>query len=760
MRAPIGPPGPHLLASALCAGVAWALVVRQPSFAVPIAASALGALSIVARRGRLPVLAVGLFAAAWWWGSVRLDAVDRSVLAREIGTAALARVEVTAPGRPGRFSTRLPVQVKWYDDRAVDERAQLEIPASERAPPQGAVLELVVEVEAPQERQPGSSYDEATFLGRKGIHAVLHADSYRIIGRRDGLAGIADRIREHLAGSSAPGLTGERHALVAGIVLGEEEGLSDELREAFRRSGLYHVLAVSGQNVAYVVAGVLLAGWLLGVPRWAAQTGAIGAILCYVAAVGWQPSVVRAGIAGALASLAWLASRPRDRWYFMLLGALGLLAWNPYNLLDPGFQLSFAAVAAIFAAVPRLERVLVGYPVPRALGAVLAISTACGVATAPILWLHFGSIPILSVVANALGEPAVAPILGLGLAASAVDPVLPEAAAALAWVNGWVAAYLAGCARLVGGLPFAQISSGLAVACLAAAACLAVFLLRGPARLRRPAIVVVLCVAAAGAGWKVWSGAPELPPPDGLRVSFLDVGQGDAALIQVPEGAVLVDEGPPEARVADQLRRLGVRRLAAVVLTHPQRDHIGGAAEVIRTARVDAILDAGLAAESPYEDEALEVAAERGVRVVTARTGQRFRLGLLRLRVLWPDSAGPPGADPNDHAVVMLASYGAVDVLLTADAESNVTGRLELQPVEILKVAHHGSADSGLATLLERLQPRVAVISVGSHNDYGHPTAETLRALRRPGLRVYRTDRDGAVTVSSDGRRLEVGTSR
>src|SRR4029453_3717522 len=129
--------------------------------------------------------------------------------------------------------------------------------------------------------------------------------------------------------------------------------------------------------------------WLLGIPRWLGQVGALAAIAAYVLAVGAQPSVIRAGVSGALVSLAWLAARPTDRWYFFLLGALVLLAWNPYTLLDPGCQLSFAAVAAIFLFVPMLLRKLEGYPVPVKLAGVVAVSTACGVATAPILWLQF-----------------------------------------------------------------------------------------------------------------------------------------------------------------------------------------------------------------------------------------------------------------------------------------------------------------------------------------------------------------------------------
>ncbi len=217
------------------------------------------------------------------------------------------------------------------------------------------------------------------------------------------------------------------------------------------------LLAVSGQNVALVAGGALLLAWLAGVPRWLGELGALAAIGSYVLAVGAQPSVVRAGIAGALGSLAWLAARERDRWYFLLLGALALLAWNPYNLLDAGFQLSFAAVAAIFVIAPRLQRILEGYPLPRSLAAVVAISTACGLATAPILWLQFHAIPLLSVPANAL-------------AAAAVHPLSPAAAAGLAWLNGWCAAYLAACARIVGGLPFAQVRSGAVAAALVAGA--------------------------------------------------------------------------------------------------------------------------------------------------------------------------------------------------------------------------------------------------------------------------------------------------
>jgi competence protein ComEC len=270
---------------------------------------------------------------------------------------------------------------------------------------------------------------------------------------------VADRLRAHLARSVAVGLHGERKALLEGVVLGDDSALSEELRDRFRASGLYHLLAVSGQNVALVAGGALLLAWIAGVPRLLGEVGALIAIAGYVLAVGAQPSVVRAGIAGVLGSLAWLVARARDRWYFLLLGAIALLGWNPYTLLDPGFELSFAAVVSIFVLAPRIRRWLDGYPMPERLREVVAISAACGLATAPIAWIHFHALALLTIPANALAAPAVVPLLGLALAAAAVAPLSTGAAGVLAWLNGWCAAYLAGCARLIGGIPGAQIQS-------------------------------------------------------------------------------------------------------------------------------------------------------------------------------------------------------------------------------------------------------------------------------------------------------------
>ena len=741
---------------ALCLGLALANAVRAPTIAAAILVGLAG-VAVAVPPARLAACALAFALAGWWWGSARLDALEASVLRPEIGRAAEVRATVTGPVRRSVFALRLPAEVRRFDDRSVRERVLLELPLG-RSPPQGAILAFRATVAPP--RGPEDGFDERGWLARRGVHVVLRGRDWRIVGRRGGIGGLSDRIRAHVAHAIAPALEGERRAVLAGIVLGEDEGLTEDLRESFKASGLYHLLAVSGQNITFLALGVLGLAWLLGIPRVAAELGAIAAIAAYVLAVGWQPSVVRAGVAGGLASLAWLLSRPRDRWHFLALGAAVLLTWTPASLLEPGFQLSFAAVGAIFLLLPRLRSALEGYPLTGWLREAVAVSAACGAATAPILWLQFGSVPVYSLPANALVTLAIGPLLGIALVGSLLEPLLPSAALALGWLNGWLAAYVAACAQVIGGLPFAQVGSGAAV-CILLGTPLALVALQRLPRWRRP--LALASAAAVVPALLVWQLAPEarLPPPTGLRITFLDVGQGDSILLQVPEGTVLVDQGPPEGEVARQLSRLGVRRLSALVLTHPQRDHVGGAEEIVRRLGVDRLLDPHLTASGSFQQDALAAAADRGVPVVETRAGDGFRLGRLRLRVLWPNRAGAATEDPNRLPIVLLATYGEVDALLTADAETDVTAPLVSRHVEILKIAHHGSADPGLASELRELRPAVAVISCGRNNDYGHPTPSTLAALRdSPGLQLYRTDEDGRIVLESDGRRISVRTDR
>lgn len=753
---------PALLVAATCAGVASAIWVSMPLVLV-------GALAVVALAGalvlgdlmRLVVLAAALAVLGLGWGSLRMDAVRQSALKAEVGEVGRAELVTLAPARTSPWATRVVAMARSFRAESLRERVLLVLPVG-RSPPRGAIIDATVRVAEPRSERDG--FDERGWLARQGIHIVLHASSWRETGRRRGIPGIGDRLRDLVEGAVGRGTDGVRRGIVLGVVLGEDEGLPADVQDDFRASGLYHLLAVSGQNVAFLAGGVYGLGWLLRLSRRAREISILGVIAAYVLAVGWQPSVVRAGVAGALVSLAWLAARPRDRWHFLAVGALVLMLWMPTALLEPGFQLSFAAVAAIFVAVPRVRTWLDGYPIPSPVADALAVAGACGVATAPIVLLHFGEAPLYTVLANVAAFPAAPLVLGFGLLAAVADPVSPSVAAGLAALAGWSAAWLELVARVVADLPRASVDTraALAVVGLGAGAWLGV---RALARLiPSPRLVLTLAVGASLVVGSIWLSARPVrawEPPAGLRVTFLDVGQGDAVLLETPRARVLVDQGPPEEGAARQLEEMGVRSLTAVVLTHPQRDHVGGAADVLRQIDVAQVLEPGLEVSGPERDEALRVARDRGVPVRVVRAGSSFRAGGLALHILWPADAGAATEDPNANAVVLVATYGRTDVFLPADAESDVTRRLPLDAVDIVKVAHHGSDDEGLAGELRDLRPRVAVISCGRDNDYGHPHPDTLAALERsPGLSTYRTDLDGRVVVEAHGDRLTVRSDR
>ena len=260
-------------------------------------------------------------------------------------------------------------------------------------------------------------------------------------------------------------------------------------------------------------------------------------------------------------------------------------------------------------------------------------------------------------------------------------------------------------------------------------------------------MVAVLLVAAIAAVWPGGRDARSAAPraPGELVVSFLDVGQGDATLLERDGTTVLVDTGPPDGPILQRLEEAGVGRIDVLVLTHAEADHEGAARAVLRAHRVGLVLDGGAGWDTATQRALPAAAARAGARVVAGHAGQRLAAGGIAMRVLWPPAGPvPPEADPNDRALVMHVRVGSFDLLLPADAESPSPRRSTLPAVEALKVAHHGSADEGLPALLARLRPAVAAIEVGRRNTYGHPTATTLAALRVV-PNVVRTDRDGTV---------------
>jgi competence protein ComEC len=702
-------------------------------------------------------------------GAARVSAIDAGAL--DLAPGERVRIDGYVAAVPRRDDGEVQVRVETREGRVL-------VKAPEPVPdlPVGVAVRAVGEI-----RDPGDW--ELPYLRRLGVRVTLDARTIALTGsRRGGLAGDLDAIRSRAEAALGRGTSPRAADLLRGFVLGQDDRIDEATVDEFKRSGLAHLLAVSGQNILLlaVLAAAVLA--VLGVSLRARLAWILIATAVYVPVAGAGPSIQRAGIAGAAAVVAALASRPTSRWYAVLLAAAGTLALNPRASGDVGWQLSFAAVAGILLFAQPLRTVLAGHArgVRGALADGIAVTFAATLATAPLMAHHFGTASLVALPANAVALPAVAPVMWLGMLVAALGQLQWMPVEPLTWLAGALAGYIAQVAAWFAAPSWAQVQAPLpgtpglvaALAALGVGLTLAIRWMRRRSSLRPPlsarlasppargsiprgalaTLGVLGLVVATTAG-----GGSSNPPTsaEGLRIRFLDVGQGDAILLEPGDAPpVLVDAGAADAEVAWQLAASGIERLAALVVTHRESDHAGGVPSVLARVDVDRVVFARL------DRATLSSAIAAGADATRVSAGDRLHIGRLRLDVLWPSAerlaaaraaAGPLAGDPNENSLVMRARWGRFDALLTGDAEAEVAP-VHPGPVELLKVAHHGSEDAGLASLLDRIRPRVAVISVGSENTYGHPDLATLAALERADVRVLRTDEDGEVVVDVEGR--------
>ena len=759
--------GPPPLAASLSSPLASG--DRRP----PLAA---GLSSPLAAGGLRPPLAALVMAAAVLAGAVagcaRLAALEAEVLPQLHGRVLAVRAVVLEPVRE-RSAGPAVARVRLLGAPVAGEQAVLRISS---APPPGGWPGVGEIVGLRGEVGPLGRFD--AYQRRRGAFAALDTFAlWRTGARRGGLPGLLDAARRRAESGLERGLRAPEAALLRGMVLGQDERIADSVRTDFQRSGLAHILAVSGQNVMLLATLVLAAGALTGLALRARLLLALGLIAVYVPLAGAGPSIQRAGVMGAAGLAATLAGRPSSRWYAVGLAAAVTLVLNPLAAGDPGWQLSFAAVVALLALGPPLRSAL-SRRMPGPLADVAAITVAATLGTAPLMAFHFEQVSLISLPANLVAAPAIAPVMWLGMLAAAAAQIAPALALPFTALSAPLLAFIAAVAHAAAAAPAAVTAAhlgspaSLALAYLALGAgavairpawrALRVRAGAGPggARLatalgaRAPAapLLALAAIVAAGLGGVAVARARAGPPPPApgeLVVSFLDVGQGDATLLQLDGHSALFDTGPPDGPILARLTAAGVRRLDVLVLTHAEADHEGAARAVIERYRPRLVLDGGAGWPSAVQRALPAAAAQVRAHVAAAHAGQSLALGRLQLRLLWPRAPGAgwrPDGSPNLRAVVALASYGSFDLLLPADAESDVTLPLALPQVEALKVAHHGSADPGLPLLLHRLSPRMAVIEVGRGNTYGHPTPQALGALRAV-PHVLRTDRDGTVRL-------------
>jgi competence protein ComEC len=724
------------VAVAFAAGIALTPWIA-PRAAWALVAAGLAATVLVLVLGQAAHALAPLLAAIAMLGALRAtpaplppDHVGRLPL------PATARVEARLAADPIAWAparARLALDVERVD--GVPRTGRISLGLYGPPPPLAEGQRIVVDARLERPvgfRDPGV-FDAAARLAREGIHVTGSASATRVVPLEPPAPPWPARVRRFALAAFAERLPPASAGLLGGLVLGNRTALPADVQDAFRRAGVFHVLAVSGFNVALLAGAVWTLARAAGGGRRAAATGAIVAVLGFAAVVGPEPSVIRATIMAVLVLAAVLLDREASVTNSLALAALAILAARPGDLFDPGFQLSFAATAGIVAA-----------PTPRGtVAAALAVSLAAQLAVLPVALVHFNQLSTVGIVANLAAVPLAGAATVLGLLAVVAAAVGDLAAAAVFGAVWPLLLVLRAVAALAAAVPGAVIhlpapGAGAVVAYAAGlGAALAAWrwrARRAPCRTLAAGAMLALLTAAALAA------LPILTRGDGrLRVTVLDVGQGDAIVVETPDGrAVVVDAGAGgpwrldagERAVAPFLWNRGVLALHATLTTHADIDHAGGMATLRRLFAVTESWD--------------DAARPRSV-------------GGALLTPIAPDV---PGGRRNDRATMLRVELGLASVLLASDVEAAgeralLEARIPLGAT-VLKVGHHGAATSSTAPFLAAVRPTVAIVSVGTRNPYGHPDAGALARLAAVGARVYRTDRDGAVLVETDGRTLSV----
>lgn len=747
-------------------GVAWgsmAVAVSDDVTATRVLGCFVGLVALVAvRRSQAFLGAVAVLAAACViTGSARVVAQAGDPLTRLAEERATATVQVRLSGqghlwaasgkRPALWRgtgvlTALDSRGRgWTSGSVVTVLATGDDAAAWARVPLGAVVEASVRL---QPADPGTaSYAE-----------VRARASPRVVAEPDVVSSAVGHLRSGLVRACAP-LTPDARALVPALVVGDTSAMTDDLRDRFVDTGLTHLTAVSGANLTLLLGFLRALAVGVGLRGRALKSLLVAGVGAFVVLCLGEPSVVRAAAMG-LVGLAALgrAGRGRQGLRFLATAVIVVVLAEPHMARSLGFTLSVLATFGLLwwagDWAGRLARWM-----PRWCAESLAVPLAAQVATEPVVVVLAGQVSVVSVLANLVSGPLVGPATVLGLVATLLAPMVMPLAIGSAWLAGWCAQAIAWTARLFALLPGARVpwpAGPLQIGIVVAACALAVVLI--PRLLVRRALVVVVVTLVILALLR--TPTPPGWPPARWAVAFCDVGQGDATVIRAGPGqAIVVDSGPSPGALAGCLDQLGVRQVPMVVLTHLHADHASG---------VDALRDRGvqLVVTSVVDSP---VAASRRVdalfsgRRTRAAPGGAWQVGEARVEVLAAPALGPvdlqsegESSAENDASLLLRVESGGVSVLLAGDAEDGSqaahTALGSAIDVDVLLVPHHGSGRHSPA-FVAATRPDLAVVSVGEDNDYGHPSARTLRSLGATGAQVVRTDQQGAIAVgrSTDG---------
>ncbi|MCD6290622.1 MAG: DNA internalization-related competence protein ComEC/Rec2 [Anaerolineae bacterium] len=636
-------------------------------------------------------------------------------------------------------------------------------------------------------------FDYRAYLARQGIRSIMPRPRVRRLARGGGSPfwHVLYEIRHHAQRNIARLLPEPEASLLTGILLGVEAGIPRDLYNAFNATATSHIIVISGFNIT-IIAGLLMASLHRLLGHRLATPLVLGGIATYVLLVGADAAVTRAGIMGALGVIALQLGRQSTAIISLAASALFMTALNPLTLWDIGFQLSSMATLGLILFVPPLQATAERWTI-RLLGDAwthrivpflndgIIVTLAAQITTAPLVVYYFRRLSLISLLTNLLILPIQPYIMTWGGAAVllAFVPGLRLIAQAIAYIPWLCLAYTVWVVETTARMPLASLNIGrfhpmflgsyyIGLGVLMVAMHRGVEWRLWARRLTHhlPSKVAtgILSIAAI----LVWIGA--IQGPDGLlHVFFLDVGQGDAILIQTPSGhQVLIDGGPSPAQLAWQLGRhmpFWDRGIDIVALTHPDSDHMNGLVPLADRYQIGMVIGSPITDRSPEARPWLTTLRHHHIRREIAQRGARIHMG----DGVWLDVLHPPAhlllntqADDNNNSLVVRLGYGHICVLLTGDAEreaelSMITSGQPLR-CPILKVSHHGSAGATSPEFLAAVMPQIAIFQVGRDNPFGHPAPAVLKRLAH--TRIYRTDRDGTIELITDGVHIWLRTER
>ncbi|NLS78117.1 MAG: DNA internalization-related competence protein ComEC/Rec2 [Chloroflexi bacterium] len=632
------------------------------------------------------------------------------------------------------------------------------------------------------------------YLARQGLHALMRHPEITVTGEGQSspfyarLYAWRARARETIAAI----LPEPEASLLAGILLGLDSGIPEETMDAFTATGTVHIIVISGFNLT-LLAGLLVRVGTRFFNRMRVLWGACAGVILYALFVGAGPPVVRAAAMSCLTLLAYLVGRPYSVDSALAFAVLVMTVLNPLSLWDVSLQLSVGATLGLLVVAPlaasrarrALEARIAADALPWTMGTLNELfiaSLAAQFATLPIIAYHFGRISLISPLTNLLILPAQPGVMISGGVATLAGLLWEPLGRILGWAPWLLLTYTTRVVAWTARPAWAAVEVQLAP--WAALAIYALPFLPGWLRqawqpaaqqlaaltrfLRERPGVNLAGLALLAAGALTWIAVLELP--DGrLHIHVLDVGQGDAILLELPQGQqVLIDGGPEPSRLLPALgRRMPFwdRRIEMVILTHADMDHLAGLIPVLERYRVERIVAGPSAKDNPAMARWEALLAVESGELIRAQRGLQFVWSEgLRMEVLHPPAQPAPEEDENANSVVLRLAYGELSALFTGDAEADVEAQLVAdglaRPSQVLKVSHHGASEATSAAFLQAVQPQVAVISVGAENRHGHPAADTLRRLEALAIRVLRTDRQGAVEIISDGVHYAIETGR